>query len=78
MGVTESFAWQGSDAAGFKRSHPLDSPLAGGRRIGGDASNQRTTLIPQVMTMFKIGDFSKLSRVSIKALRYYAEIGPPP
>lgn len=25
--------------------------------------------------MFKIGDFSKLSRVSIKALRYYDEIG---
>lgn len=25
--------------------------------------------------MFKIGDFSKLSRVSVKALRFYAEIG---
>lgn len=25
--------------------------------------------------MFKIGDFSKLSRVSVKTLRYYDEIG---
>ena len=25
--------------------------------------------------MFKIGDFSKFSRVSVKALRYYDEIG---
>jgi DNA-binding transcriptional MerR regulator len=25
--------------------------------------------------MFKIGDFSRLSRVSVKALRYYDEIG---
>ena len=25
--------------------------------------------------MFKIGDFSKLSQVSVKALRYYDKIG---
>jgi MerR family regulatory protein len=25
--------------------------------------------------MFKIGDFSKLSRVSVKTLRYYDELG---
>ena len=29
----------------------------------------------EVATMFKIGDFSKLSQVSVKTLRYYDELG---
>ena len=50
----------------------LDSPTAGGYRLRMKAFGAPATW---EVIVFKIGDFSKLSRVSVKTLRYYDELG---
>jgi DNA-binding transcriptional MerR regulator len=59
-------------------SNPLDSPLTGSCIVTEEGLSKAITQRAS-RRMFKIGDFSKLSRVSVKALRYYDEIGllPP-
>lgn len=53
----------------------LDSPRGGGFMILIEASFNISIMRAQVVTMFKIGDFSRLNRVSIKTLRHYDTLG---
>ena len=49
----------------FCSQQALDSPVTGGC----------ITRIEGTFYMIRIGDFSKLSRISVKTLRYYDEMG---
>jgi len=51
---------------------PLDSPVAGGCIL---KTEDLQTCLHERVIVLKIGDFSKLSRVSVKTLRYYDQVG---
>jgi DNA-binding transcriptional MerR regulator len=52
----------------------LDSPVTGDGRVWIEAIAEHMESVTE-QTMIRIGDFSKLSMVSIKTLRYYDEMG---
>ena len=52
----------------------LDSPVRGDGRVRIEAIAKHTCYPYGVDRMIRIGDFSRLSRVSIKTLRYYDEM----
>src|SRR5215469_14376688 len=53
----------------------LDSPVRGDGRVWIEAIAKGTSYAYGVDCVIRIGDFSRLSRVSIKTLRYYDEVG---
>src|SRR5215471_20138439 len=53
----------------------LDSPVRGDGRVWIEAIAKGTSYPYGVDCVIRIGDFSKLSQVSIKTLRYYDEMG---
>jgi effector-binding domain-containing protein len=53
----------------------LDSPVRGDGRVRIEAIAKHMCYSYGVNRMIRIGDFSRLSRVSIKTLRYYDEMG---
>src|SRR5512140_1230933 len=60
-----SLHFQRSGDSVYSFRQPLDSPVAGGC----------ITVVEGTFPMIRIGDFSKLSRVPVKTLRYYDEVG---
>src|SRR5512139_3007056 len=54
---------------------PLDSPPTGGCMLQEKDLHTQINARLGTRTMLKIGDFAKLSRVPVKTLRYYDEIG---